>query len=120
MKKIHSILDTLFLGLLLFPSVITAQGLGSNSPGIQNPLGSSTTLDQFIDSILTLVIRIGGIAALFFLIYAGFLFLKAQGKPAEIEKAKNTFLYTVIGIAILLGAKVLSAIIQGTVKQLQL
>jgi hypothetical protein len=42
----------------------------------------------------------------------------AGGNEEKLSKARQAFLWTVIGIAILLGAKVLSVVICGTINQL--
>jgi hypothetical protein len=49
------------------------------------------------------------------IIYCGFLFVKAIGKPEEIKKAKDALLYTVIGAAILLGAWTIAQLISDTI-----
>ena len=51
-------------------------------------------------------------------IYAGFLFVKAQGNSGELEIAKNALLYTVIGGALLLGAFVIATAIKQTVNDI--
>ncbi len=48
-------------------------------------------------------------------IYAGFLFVRAQGKPEEIKKAKEVMFWSVIGAFILLGASAFATIIGTTV-----
>jgi hypothetical protein len=49
------------------------------------------------------------------IIYAGFLYVKAQGNPGELEVAHRTLLYTVIGGALLLGSFVIAEAIRATV-----
>lgn len=48
-------------------------------------------------------------------IYTGYLFVKAQGKSAEIEKAQTSLLWSSIGAAILLGAWGFAQIIGKTI-----
>ena len=86
--------------------------------GITNPLGSISSIPAFISTILGYVVKVGGIVAIFAFIWAGYLFVVAQGKPAELEKAKNVFINTCIGVAILLGAQLIASIIVGTLKSL--
>ena len=99
------------IALSIIPIVSFAQ--------IQNPLKGGTDIAQFVNMILGYVVRIGGIAAIFAFIYVGFLFVKAKGNESELTKAKNTFFNTVIGVAILLGAQIISTIITGTIRGLQ-
>lgn len=123
MKKIS---EKIILGtyILLLPLITSAQGdvVGGNPSRLNNPLCSGGTctndLPTLITRILDIVVRIGGYVALMFLIYSGFLFVKARGNSEELENAKKTFFYTVIGVAILLGAKGLSLALGNTINQL--
>lgn len=118
--------------LAVLPQALFAQGTGGTGIGgtggtgigpceagkICNPL-KSPSLQQFAADVLQVLVSIGSVVAVFFLIYAGFLFVSAQGNEEKIKKAKNTFLWTVVGIALLLGAEVLTAVISGTVSRLR-
>ena len=53
------------------------------------------------------------------IIYAGFLFVTAQGNSEKLTKAKKTLLYTLIGAALLLGAVVIAEAIKGTVNDIK-
>ena len=57
--------------------------------------------------------------ATFAFIWAGFLYVKAQGNPGELDKAKTVFIDTCIGVAILLGAKIIASIIVGTINTIK-
>jgi len=73
-------------------------------------------LTDFINFVLeNIVLPIGSIIAVFFLIYAGFLFVTAGGNEDKLATAKKTFLWTIVGIAILLGAVVISNGIKNTI-----
>ncbi len=83
-----------------------------------NPI-KSTDLKQLVKDILDVVVDFGAIIVVFFVVYSGFLFVKAQGDPAGLKKAKDTFFWTIVGGMIVLGAHVLSRVIQNTVDQIQ-
>lgn len=85
---------------------------------IQNPLRAGSTIPAFIAEIMKYIVRIGGVVATFAFIWAGFLYVKARGNPGELEKAKEVFINTCIGVAILLGAQLISTIISNTVNTL--
>lgn len=85
---------------------------------IPNPLGANTTITSFITALLDTIFPIASLISVFFLIFSGFLMVTAGGNEEKLSKARQTFLWTVIGVAILLGAKVLSAVICGTINQL--
>ena len=88
--------------------------------GITNPLGAGITdIPSFITAILNIVLVVGVPIVTLAIIYCGFLFVKAQGNPAELEKAKKTLVYTLIGAALLLGSFVIAQAIQGTVEEIK-
>ena len=83
-----------------------------------NPLKGGGNLETFLLNILDFVIRIGTIFVILMLVYVGFLFVKAQGEPAEITKARAALLWTVVGALILLGSKAIAIAIGATVTAL--
>lgn len=115
-KKIFIItsLFTLF-AVIGFSFCVNAQTVVSGSATIENPLGTGKTITVLIADILKIIAQFGAIVCVFFIIYAGFLFIKAQGDPAELTKAKSVLLWSVVGAAVLLGASVIADLIRGTV-----
>ncbi|MCC7160391.1 TrbC/VirB2 family protein [Candidatus Nomurabacteria bacterium] len=85
---------------------------------ICNPLGTETTLPEFIQNMLEGVIKIGIPLIVLAVIYCGFLFVFARGNPEEIGKAKDALLYTLIGSAILLGSWAIAEMISATITSL--
>ena len=83
----------------------------------QNPL-KFTTLAQFLNALLDVIIIIGIPIVTLAIIYAGFLFISAQGNETKISSAKQIFFWVVIGSLLILGAKALAVAIEGTVKDL--
>lgn len=94
-------------------------GSGSSFSGkLDNPI-SVGSFPDFIDLLLKIAVQIGFPVAVLFIIYSGFLFVKAQGNEKELETAKKALTWTIIGTAVLLGASVLSYAIQNTINQLK-
>lgn len=122
--KPFSLLASVFLVASIFLTPIAAFGAGSgtstpsNSGGIENPI-KFNDLGEFIKGIVDGVAQIGFYLVVIFIIYSGFLFVKARGNETELKKAKEAFLYTVIGAAILLGATVIANVIDGTIGQIR-
>jgi hypothetical protein len=101
--------------------VFSQTNIGQNNippTTLPNPLGGTNSLTVLMDNILKVVKTIGGIAVVFFIIYAGYLFVMAQGNETKLEEAKKTLLYTVIGALIILGVSVIQAVIKGTLTDL--
>jgi hypothetical protein len=55
-------------------------------------------------AVFEIILRIGGIAAVGFIIFGGFQYLLSQGEPEQTKGAKSTILNAVIGLAIMLSA----------------
>jgi hypothetical protein len=83
-----------------------------------NPLKNITSLPALLDAIIKAIVEIGTIVLILALIWVGFSFVRAQGNPTEIAKARSALVWTIIGGAILLGAQALSTVIQSTAQGL--
>ncbi len=109
-------------------SAVNAQGSGGNKPTgggsgsnkatkeqgfIQNPLKADNLTDLTI-AIMDAAVKLGSFIAFLALLWVGFQFVVAQGKPDKIADARKHFFYIIIGIAVLLGAKVIIEIIKAT------
>ena len=128
--KLKATYFALLMALFGFASRVFAQGAGGDvtgnngsttsfGAGLENPLGpNNSTLLSFVEKVLNIVITIGIPVIALFIIYSGFLFVRAQGDTKKIEEARQTLLYTVIGAAIILGSWVLAQAICGTVAEL--
>ena len=108
------------IGLLLSAGQTYALHTGGGLPHLDNPLGPTTnTFEALAAKILVIVSDIGGVVAVFFIIYAGFLFVTAGGNEDKHKSAKKAILYAVIGTAILLGAQALAKILEATINSLK-
>ena len=83
---------------------------------LNNPI-QTTDIYQFLQTLLRLVAQIGFPVIVLFLVYVGFLFVAAQGKPDAIKEAREYFFWAVVGGLLILGAYALSKAIEGTVNQ---
>jgi hypothetical protein len=87
--------------------------------GLTNPLNKIETLPQFLNAILDAVVNLGTIILILALVYVGFQFVVAQGNEEKLKSARSALMWTVIGGLVLLGAKSLGLVIQGTVESLK-
>jgi len=112
MKLSNKILATAFSFLLLVaPMFVFAQ--------ITNPLKAGTDIPKFVSSVLYYVVRVGGVVSIFAFIWSGYLFVQAQGSDTELGKAKEVFVNTCIGVAVLLGAQLIASIIINTLNSIK-
>lgn len=85
---------------------------------LDNPLPNTDSIPAFILKVIDVLFIIAAPIIAIFIIYSGFLFVTAAGNTEKLKKAKETFLYTVIGAAILLAAKVIATALQNTIGSL--
>lgn len=93
----------------------------NNSGGdipIANPLGDTMTLEELLAKILTFVFNIGVPIIILAIIWSGFLFVTARGNTEKLKKAKTAITWTMIGAALIIGARVLAEIIKNTIESL--
>ena len=62
--------------------------------------GTTGTLDSALTSILNAIILIMGIVAVIFIIIGGVNYITSSGDSNKVKKAKDTILYSVIGLVI--------------------
>ena len=92
---------------------------GQNPSGgfkFESPIGAEN-LAQIITKITEVVLQVGVIVVVLALVYSGYLFIAARGNEDKISDAKRTFLWTVVGAIVLLGAQTLAAVICNTAKE---
>lgn len=80
-----------------------------------NPLGNTKTLPDFAIIVLDGAVLLLTPIVVIMLLYAGFLFIMAQGNTEKLSEAKKVLMYTIIGAAIILGAKGLAIVMQSAV-----
>ena len=85
--------------------------------GLPNPI-KYNTINEFLGAILNIVVQMGAVVIVFFFVYAGFMFVTAQGNTEKIQKAKSMFVWVVVGAFVLLGVYVIRAAICGTLTQI--
>ncbi len=121
MNRLKKFSIHLAVAFLLAIPILVQGASGNVDVKIPNPLDPAIGSDliSVIKALLNnVVMPIAAVAVVIWIIWAGFTFLTAQGKPAEIEKAKQRLLWSLIGAGILLGAAGISAVVQSTIKEL--
>lgn len=103
------------------PPTTTTTSNGNKSIMLTNPLadGNVEDIPTLVKKILEIALKIGAPLIAIAIIYAGYLFIAAQGNPGKLETAKQALIYVVIGAAILLGAYIIAESIVGTVNSIR-
>lgn len=103
------------------PSTAATRGGGTpfsvDVPQIANPI-KYDTFSAFVAAVLKIAVEILMPFVVLAFIWSGFLFVKAQGKPEELETAKKAIYWSIIGAFILMGAYGFAQIIGTTVSSL--
>lgn len=95
--------------LLAMPYVVYAQK-------IRNPIPNVPGLPDFIDLIITFVMLVMTPILVVAIIYAGFLLVTARGDEKKLVLGKVILLWTLVGAAIILGAKGIAIAVKGTME----
>jgi hypothetical protein len=97
---------------LKFLSIYVASGLPVilSSPAFADTAGVSN-VESFIKSIITVLAGLAGLVATGFFVVGGFSYITSSGNPEHMDRAKRTITFSALGLAITIGAFVLSNII---------
>lgn len=75
--------------------------------------GSVGQVENFIRSIIKVIAGLAGLVATGFFVVGGFGYITSSGNPEHLDRSKRTLLFASIGLAITIGAFVLSNIVTG-------
>lgn len=121
-KDIKKISFLILIGIItiLTPAIIFADttGTGVSGPIFPNPL-KVNSVTELLSAVLDIVVQIGLVIVVFFIIYAGFQFVTAQGNSTKLTKAREGLIATLIGSAIVLGSYAIAKVLKDTVEQLK-
>ncbi len=93
---------------------------GQPGGGLENPLGRSETIWGFLTNLLHALLPLFIVIAVFFIVWSGFQFLTAQGNPQKLETARNTLIWTLVGVAIIVGVDVIIAVLKDVASTLEI
>lgn len=116
MKKYTATILSSLITLAIPVTSLLAQGKGIEI-AVKNPIQSSSVSEVLL-AFFKILVELGAVAVTLAIVYAGFLFVAARGNPEQLNKAKTTFFWTIIGAMILLGAQVIASVIENTIKKL--
>ena len=105
MNKRSAYIVGLFVALglpLLLPSIALAQSAGD--------VGQ---VESFIRNVIQAVAGLAGLIATGFFVVGGFGHITSSGNPETLERSKRTLIFSGVGLAITIGAFVLSNIVTG-------
>jgi len=90
----------------------------AQSGKLENPLAFNT-IAEFVAGALQALVVIALPIVGFFIVLSGFMFISSRGDSEGLAKAKQNFVYVIIGSILILGAWALAQLIGGTIEQLR-
>lgn len=70
-----------------------------------------TKIQTFIKSVIQILVTIAGLVSAGFFVWGGLGYITSSGNPEMLDRSKKTILYSAIGLAIVMGAFVLTNIV---------
>lgn len=105
MKKHLSLKFIAILLVICLPFLLSQPAFAATSTG------NISQVESFIRNIIQVVAGLAGLVATGFFVVGGFGYITSSGNPEHLDRSKRTLLYSAIGLAITIGAFVLSNII---------
>lgn len=99
MKKLIIFHSLAILFLVLTPSSAFAQS------------ADVTKVQTFIQNVIQVLVTLAGLLSAGFFVWGGVGYITSSGNPESLDRSKKTILYSAIGLAVVLGAFVLSNIV---------
>ncbi len=104
MRKLIT-LQSLIITSLIVATPVFAQAAGA---------GDVSKIENFIHSIVTMLVTLGGSVAALFLVLGGFRYITSSGNPEALEGAKKTLVYSAGGLVLVIAAFFLSNLVLQT------
>lgn len=70
-----------------------------------------TKIETFIKSVIQVLVTLAGLVSAGFFVWGGVGYITSSGNPETLERSKKTILYSAIGLAVVLGAFVLTNVV---------
>ncbi len=99
MKRLRSALLPSILGMVFYALPAFASS------------GDVTRVENFAQNIIQVLVTLAGLVAAGFFVVGGIEYITSSGSPEHLDRAKKTIVYSALGLAICIGAFVLSNIV---------
>lgn len=73
--------------------------------------GDVGQVESFIRSVIKVIAGLAGLIATGFFVVGGFSYITSSGNPESLDRAKRTIMFSALGLAITIGAFVISNIV---------
>lgn len=96
----------IFLQSILLTSLMAVSPVFAQTSG-----GDVSQIRTFIQSVIQVLVTLAGLVSAGFFVWGGFGYITSSGNPEHLDRSKKTIFYSAVGLAIVLGAFVLSNIV---------
>lgn len=76
--------------------------------------GDVSKVETFIQNVIQILVTLAALVAAGFFVWGGIGYITSSGNPESLDRAKKTILYSAIGLTIVLGAFVITNIVNQT------
>ena len=122
MKRFFLAIFLVVFSSLLFSAnfaIAQSDSCGNTCPGgavcIPNPL-KACSFKELIEAIIKFLQELAAVVTAIVIVLAGYNFVTSMGDPAKVSQAKKMVLYALIGLAIILMAQGIIALIDTVIK----
>ena len=102
------------LGYFFTIQKVFASSPSVDTPQFTNPL-TTDSFQELLYALLRILMVIGVPVVIFFIIYAGFMYVMARGNAEQVQTSTKALTYAIIGGLIILGATVITGIVTNLV-----
>jgi hypothetical protein len=99
-KQLRAVASIVAAGL---PFILTSTAFAATA-GVSN-------VEGFIKSIITVIAGLAGLVATGYFVVGGFTYITSSGNPEHLDRAKRTLMFSGMGLAITIGAFIISNIV---------
>ncbi len=109
MKKLFTTISSMLSSSVAFvgSSVAAALPTPADVPGLETTGGSSDNIQSIIVKVITYVLDLVLIIGVVYVIIAGLRLIVSGGDEGEKDKAKQTIIYVIVGIIVVIFARVI-------------
>jgi len=111
----HAVFLFIFIAFLVIPFFVFAEGEIPTAGNRLNtvaqdtyPGSSADSIEETISKAINAILGLTGMIFFVYMIYGGYLWMTANGKEENVEKAKHIIRNTIIGLIIVLSAYAIS------------
>ena len=120
MKHLKSMFAAVAVAAMMLPVVVAAQSpftgalTNAQAVGATAHINSTQSVQQIIGNIINVVLGFLGVVFLALILYAGFLWMTANGEEKGVLKAKEILKQSIIGLIVIASAFAISNFVLGS------